>query len=371
VAKAWRRTLWPSSAAEASLNAMRRLGLMVAVAAGVAAFASAGDAHRGSQALVNCACYDVVRVTPGHRSKMIFENSGQNLYDVSGDRRHIVYAGSRGRLYVARIDGTRRRLLDKRRSAWAVFAPNSRVIAYGVDGCGLCITRIDGRGRRRFPVAGARGPVAWSPRSQRLAFVVSHSRASVDKGVLTVARLNGTGERPLVRGRYFNGRTELGVKMAWSPHGGRVAYLAGARTRIHVIRLRDRRRLAVVRGRAPVWSPDGRRLSFSTGFHVAVMRYDGKQRHVLDRLSVDPYGSGTSWSPDARWIAFPRYSRQERYQLTIARYDGRRHRVLTTEGHEVEIGPTYWARSGRAIFYTTFRGKAVSRASPAVAQFRP
>jgi Tol biopolymer transport system component len=341
---------------------MRRLASVVAVTAGVVGFASAGAAHRQQQALLDCACYDIVRVSPDHGPKIVFKNTGQNLYDVSRDRRHIVYAGPRGRLYVARIDGARRRLLDKRRSRWAVFAPNGHVVGYGAEGCGLCITRIDGSGRHRLGVAGARGPVAWSPASERLAFVVSRAPASVDKGILVVARLDGTAVRRLTRARYFEGRTDIGVKMAWSPRGGRLAYLAGAPTRIHVLRLRDRRQLAVVRGRAPVWSPDGRRLTFSTGFRIDVMRYDGKQRHALDPFSVDPYGSGASWSPRGRWIAFARYSRTERYQLTIATYDGRRHRVLATEGHEAEIGPTYWGR-GRTIFFAAFRGKAVSRAA--------
>jgi Tol biopolymer transport system component len=341
---------------------MHRLAL-IAVLGGVAfGLSPVGHARPAKPALVDCTCYDIVRVARGRVPSTVFKNTGQNLFDVSRDRRRIAYAGAHGRLYVARLDGSKRRLLERRRARWAVFAPNGQFVAYGADGCRLCIARIDGRSRRRFAVGGARGPVAWSPDSRRLAFVVSRASASVDRGVLTVARLNGTGVTRLVWGRHFNGRTNIGVKMAWSPHGGRLAYLSGARTRIHVLRLRDHRQLAIVRGRAPVWSPDGRLLAFSTGFRVAVMRFDGKHRHVLDPLSVDPYGSGVSWSPGGRWIAFSRYSKQERYQLTIATNDGRRHRVLRTESHEVEIGPTYWAAHGGTIFYTAYHPRAVTQA---------
>ena len=331
---------------------MRRHALRLAVAGAAAGLAATVHAGPKKQTLVDCTCYDIVRVVPHHRARTVFKNTGQNLFDVSRDRRRIVYAGTLGRLYVARIDGKKRRLLDRRRSRWAVFAPDGRYVAYGADGCRLCLARTDGSWRRRFRIAGARGPVAWAPDSRHLAFVVSHASATIDRGVLTVARIDGSARRGLTRGRNFEGGTDVGVKMAWSPHGGRLAYLSGSPTKVHVLRIRTARQLAVLRGRAPVWSPDGRWLAFSNGFRIAVVRYDGRRRHLLDPLSVDPYGSGTSWSPGGRWIAFARYSRRERYQLTLATYDGRRHRVLTTESHEVEIGPTYWGRRGRAILYT-------------------
>jgi Tol biopolymer transport system component len=333
--------------------------ITLAMAAFASGWSPAGLAGPAKTALVDCACYDILRVASGHAPTTVFKNSGQNLFDVSRNRRRMVYSGSLGRLYVSRIDGSKARLIDRRSTHWAVFSPDGKRVAYGADGCGVCIARVDGRGRRRLAVAGARGPVAWSPDSKRLAFVISRSPRAT-KGVLAVARPNGRGLRRLVKGRAFDGGTTLGVKMAWSPRGGRLAYLTGSPTRLHVLRLRDRRQLAVVHGRAPIWSPNGRRLAYSNGFRVASMRFDGTGRHELDPYSVDPYGVAVSWSPSGRRVAFARYPREERYQLTTATFKGRRPRVLVTEGHDVEIGPTYWAPNGRAILYTTYQQVASS-----------
>lgn len=333
---------------------MRRVTLVALAAAVVLAVPGSGDAGRSTRMLIDCACYDIVRLPRHGQPTMVFKNAGQNLLAVSRDQRRVAYAGADRRLYVSRIDGTRPRLIDRRRPHWAAFAPNGKRIAYGVDGCGVCIARVDGRRRRRLRVRGARGPLAWAPDSRRIAFVVSRRRRNADAGVLTIANANGSGRRALVFGRFFWGRSSVGVKMAWSPRGNRLAYLAGSRTKIHVLRLSDKRQLAAVTGRAPVWSPTGRRLAYSTGFRVAVMKFNGRRRHLLDGLSVDPYGSGVSWSPSGRWIAYARYSTQERYELATATFDGRKRRVLTSESRNVEIGPTYWSRDGKAILYTTF-----------------
>jgi dipeptidyl aminopeptidase/acylaminoacyl peptidase len=53
---------------------------------------------------------------------------------------------------------------------------------------------------------------------------------------------------------------------------------------------------------SPRWSPDGRRLAFTTGGQVWTMNPDGTDRRQVTNIST---GAGDPvWSPDGRWIAF-------------------------------------------------------------------
>jgi dipeptidyl aminopeptidase/acylaminoacyl peptidase len=53
---------------------------------------------------------------------------------------------------------------------------------------------------------------------------------------------------------------------------------------------------------SPRWSPDGKKIAFTTGGQIWVMDNDGDDKKQITKVSTG--ASGTVWSPDGNWIAF-------------------------------------------------------------------
>jgi hypothetical protein len=111
------------------------------------------------------------------------------------------------------------------------------------------------------------------------------------------------------------------VELAWSPDASRLAYVCGGR--IYVIRPDGTKRRPLRTGTAtaywPTWSPDGRRIAFSTE-HEPVVQIGGR-------------GSGRP----RRWV---------RSTIYTVGLDGSRRRVVTRAGAAPD-----WSRDGRTIAY--------------------
>ncbi|MEP6788333.1 MAG: S9 family peptidase, partial [Acidobacteriota bacterium] len=52
----------------------------------------------------------------------------------------------------------------------------------------------------------------------------------------------------------------------------------------------------------PRWSPDGKRIAFTTGGQVWTMKPDGSDREQVTKISSG--AGGPVWSPDGNWLAF-------------------------------------------------------------------
>jgi hypothetical protein len=327
---------------------------LLALLASLVVGAPAGAAPRARD-LIDCTCYDLVRVATDQSPRVVFENSGQNIFDVSMRSRRVVYAGNEGRLYVSPLGVHRPRLLDARIARWAVFSRDGRRVAYGVNGCGLCVVDADGANRHALPLPGAGGPAAWRGDGRRLAFVVYDSPARAE-GWLTTATPAGTTPRRLARGTNFGAGTSIGAKLVWAPRGNRIAYLSGLTPRVHVAVDGRPGQRSVALGVAPAWSPDARRLAIVAHGAVVVARADGTHAHPLDARAVDPYGFGVAWSPGGKRIAYSRYV-GGRYQIAIAWPDGAHRHVLTTEEQDMETGPIYWSPDGETLTYSRLLSK--------------
>jgi len=53
---------------------------------------------------------------------------------------------------------------------------------------------------------------------------------------------------------------------------------------------------------APRWSPDGKKIAYTTGGQVWVMDSDGDHKDQITKISTD--AAAPVWSPDGKWIAF-------------------------------------------------------------------
>jgi dipeptidyl aminopeptidase/acylaminoacyl peptidase len=53
---------------------------------------------------------------------------------------------------------------------------------------------------------------------------------------------------------------------------------------------------------APRWSPDGKKIAYTTGGQVWIMDSDGDHKDQITKISTD--AAAPVWSPDGKWIAF-------------------------------------------------------------------
>ena len=149
---------------------------------------------------------------------------------------------------------------------------------------------------------------------------------------------------------------------SWAPRGDRIAfdgkYWAAGRdceqrcTSWHVLVVGSDggglRRIALD-ARAPVWSPDGRRLAYesgtdaeSTAKSVTIARLDGAGSVEVKAVNCDS-DAGPVWSPTGREIAYQAQQHCSRSWVYRLSADGRTKRRLAA-GHS----PT-WSRDGRRL----------------------
>ena len=224
--------------------------------------------------------------------------------------------GQPGGLCMGRSDGTRRvRLTRRQEDRSASWSPNGRRVVFARGANGGSSVRIlvaDTRGRvvRELAPAGLNADPAWSPTGGRIAYV------SRDRGSQVVI-VTTTGQRVGV----ISGRTRLLSRPTWSPDGRRLAFAEeldidgaqqSATSRIVVSNADGSgRRVLVALAADPAWSPDGSKIAYvafssrlAAAGDVAVINANGTGGHTLN--STPQAESRPAWSPNGRLIAFAR-----------------------------------------------------------------
>jgi len=283
----------------------------------------------------------------------------------SPDGRRIAFVSRRDgkALYVMNADGSGLRIVARvSQFAAPAWSPNGRKIAFrGRDSDGhagsLYVVNADGSGQRTLA---RRGYVpAWSPDGRRIAFESSSK--------LYVVNADGSGHRVLTR--LSGGRT---ASLAWSPDGRKLLFLQDGFCGdfcfgLYVLNadgsgLRDLTRKLVggVRGpRAgpasdPVWSPDGRRISFvrlNTRIGVYVVNADGSGMRKLTSNAAEAYAA-PAWSPDGQKITFAS-ERAGNSEIYLMNADGSGQRTLTR--NLAYDGDPAWSPDGRKITFVSNR----------------
>ncbi len=241
---------------------------------------------------------------------------GSNTFPAwSPDGRRIVFVSTRQgspQIHVMNADGTgAQRLTDPPgQSTVPVWSPDGRRIAFvstrdqgvpelyvmNADGSGQkrlsepesFVTNPYERGQRQIATTGVLlGPgwlhPAWSPDSDRVAFVVRVGRA---EQATLIVNADGSGLR----------RFATGYAPAWSPDGRRMAFVVARVGDAHIY-------VANVDGSKPTrltfsgvnllpsWSPDGRRIAFLASrdgdLAVYIMNTDGSGQHRLASAAGD------------------------------------------------------------------------------------
>ena len=249
-------------------------------------------------------------------------------------------------------DGSGERRLSS--GAAPSWSPDGRRIAfvryggYGSTSSEILVVNADGSGEReltRNAAASTFAPV-WSPEGRRIAFVGERD----GNREVYVMNADGSGQRRLTRNP---GRD---IAPVWSPDGRRIAFESNWQVYVMNADGSGQRRLTRngARNFAPAWSPDGQRIAFerrigrekygrcswcgrASRFEVWVMNADGSGARMLAQdAAMQP-----SWSPDGRKLAFTTTPLDGNSDIYVTNVDGSGQRNLTRGAGRRESQPIW------------------------------
>lgn len=215
-------------------------------------------------------------------------------------RRFVAVTTPDRSLVVMNGDGSGRRTLAQN-AEWASWSPTGNQVTFGslTIPRGTHVINVDGTGDR-LVVEGGGQPV-WSPDGAKIAYTKRVS--GIANNDIWSINVDGSGETRLTTDRASDSRPD------WSPDGRKIVFssyrdvtspLAPFTTELYVMNADGsaQTRLTNSPGEddAPVWSPDGSKIAFSTDrdgrYQVYVMNADGSAPTNISRSTT---GEGPPW----------------------------------------------------------------------------
>lgn len=338
------------------MRTLRLLLVLLLLAAVVAA--AAGTAARADAEVAEI----VTARLDGSNAQSLSGSDALGAMRGPGRRIFLVRAGNdgRGAFWVMNEDGSGLRQLGARPSGSdhaPLWSPDGRTVGITrweelpcmpTSGCGApVLVLVDAEtGADRLvlrPRDGGAGWLSWAPDGSRVALA---TKLNSDRAAVTIEtiRPDGSGRRVLVRVP----ASAPGIDdVVWSPRGDRFAY--DRQGWLYLVRSQGGASTRVVRGRTPVWSPQGRRLLFhGRDETIRVIDLATRRTRVLGRAQEV---GAPAWSPDGRRVAFlfrPRNTGQ--WSIAVVRVsDGRR---LHTWYPGRDVSSLFFTRDGARLVFS-------------------
>ncbi len=275
----------------------------------------------------------IFTITPdgANRKQLTFEGDNGRP-DWSPDGKRITYMSSlNGRAWVAVMDadGSNERVVTE--GVAPDWAPDGKQIAFtrpvaqGSPVSEIWAINADGSGEWQVTRSGtAKAGPSWSPDGKQMAFILIRNPASMadPRPQIGIVNSDGTDERVLTTSDRTNirinpdGSTTVcetahdANAPAWSPVDDRIAFWSGienAYGQIWVVNSdgTGSKQLTEDCSRRnsddPSWSPDGRKILFSTGRsgrnELWVMDADGSNEKRISDIDANPFPGRASWQP--------------------------------------------------------------------------
>lgn len=207
-------------------------------------------------------------------------------------------------IYMVRWDGTRtvRLTSSDEGESQPRWSPDGRYLSFvssrqgSESGQLWLLERAGGDAQRVTDLEEGVDDYAWAPDGRRIVIV--------SEDVDSLAKADTTRPRPIVIDRYLIKRDGDG-------------WLDRRRTHLYLFDVASREIAQLTRGdaddREPAWSPDGRRIVFTSARHGDEDRTGDSDLYIIEarsgaqpeRLTATPtYERAATFSPDGRWIAF-------------------------------------------------------------------
>ena len=182
---------------------------------------------------------------------------------------------------------------------------------------------------------------SWLPQNKGVLFVMKSAEGS------SICTMNSDGSR---REILFE-TSDLIADAAMSPDGKRIVYCSAAKGGLWIVNSdgTDARLLVETNASDPVWSPDGKQIAFSylksdNDYGVCTISPDGTGlKNLTRRFAI--YGKQPCWSPESKKIVF-----STGHDLCVVRADGSGVSFLTNDDTKYRDNPE-WLPDGSTVVF--------------------